>query len=221
MKKLITTILAFNLTACAVQPWDKKISEELRGRLDTAYVISTMADKLSCYNQSLLHAKEGWKMNERFELLIPEEKNKSYTKSLATEIEKLGVKAIRLNRSSLDFENEKTRASRWENVTLNKADVNDPNAEYLFILDGVYDYSSQEGYYSINDNVRIKATLFLFEVSSGEIVGKASSEKFRIQPAFNCIQEGEVVPKDHYVYKILDYIASDVIEEVVQSLFGE
>ena len=121
-----------------------------------------------------------------------------------------------LDRQSLSFINDDIGPSQWSNIKLR----DQQNIELLLIYSGSFEYRSKDGYYAEDNALNTNATSYLYELSSGELIGQAEHYQYDLKKQFSCTQNK--FPVDNEIYSLIKKAGQEsqdvVIKEAIKSL---
>lgn len=210
MYKII--LLALLLTGCAVQN-NQPISASDRSLVEKAIVVSTLADDLHCsyIGFTVFNNKSNtYELSTKF--------NQQLSSSLSGQLNSIGIEATPLPRNAISFIDEEIGARNWANIKFTGSPEITNGASSILILDGQQQYNSTGGYYAKDNALRTEATLYVYDISSGKLIGKSSSYLSTPKRSFSCTQKK--ISESDSMLNLIDKSGMEVLKAIFSHLFG-
>ncbi|MEE9493429.1 MAG: hypothetical protein V3W04_08640 [Gammaproteobacteria bacterium] len=210
MYKLI--ILALVLSGCAVVQNSMPIADNDRALIKSTMVVSTLGDDLYCsfVGFTIFNNK-----NKTYELGATF--NQAFASNVASQLNAMGIDATPLARTAISYVNESEGAQKWANITLNNLPAISEGITNLMIFDGENHYASRGGYYARNNALKTSATLYVYEIPSGKLIGKSLAKRSTLKRSFSCTQES--IPVEDNMLKLIHSSGDSLQRELVETLF--
>lgn len=205
-------VIALLLTGCAIQN-NKPIADDDRALVDNTIVVSTLSDDLDCSFVGLTvfnNNKNTYKLDYKF--------NQNLTSIISTRLNSMGMEAIPLPRDTVSFIDESIGAKSWDNIQLSDLPEITNKVSSIVILDGQHQYNSTGGYYARDNALTTAATLYVYDVSAGRLIGKSKSQISRLKRSFSCAQEA--IPDSEYMLELIDESGREILDVVFEDLLG-
>lgn len=206
-----TFLIVLLFTGCATTT-DKPLLNKDKNSLGNIGVISTIGDDLLCTYMGLTIFT-----NEKQSYKIPKEFNGLLTSEITKELSNLNLVATPLKREYISFLKEDKGASKFSNIKFNKVDFPLTSIDTLIIFDGSFHYKSTGGYYARDNALNTSANLYVYNLSSGELIAKSSKFSSDLKRKFSC--ELDSFPPKSDMSKLVNNSALEMQKELVGNLF--
>ena len=205
--------IMFFLTGCTVQNTQPVAINSLDS-LGHVAVVSTLGDHFDCDNVGVTV------FNNKSAVYEPDEKfNAYFSQEVSNSFNKHGVKADAIKRAQLSFVNQNKGASRWENIEIKNHQQLKSAYDSLAVFGGSFRYSSATGYYAKNNALNTFANLYIYDLSSGELLGRSSASHSIHRHFFSCAEE--TMPSDEFMEEIMNESAIHVKDQIFDSILGQ
>ncbi|BFM13656.1 hypothetical protein R50072_38090 [Simiduia litorea] len=183
------------------------IKPEDRDLIKSAAVVSKIADNLHC-------SYIGLTVFNNTNNLIPLDNSldAQFSKNLANELSALGVQSYAIDKDSVSYVNPDVGPEKWDNVRAHLP----PTTTTLVILDGTYTFNSRGGYYARNNGLTTSASIYIYDLASGRLLGKGSANRYFPDGNFTC-DKSYVHPLDHLT-RLVERSAAEIGKEVINEI---
>ena len=209
IRVLFITLL---LSGC-VSTQNKPLTETNKNSLGKIGVVSSIGDTLQCNFTGLTVFT-----NEEQLYQLPRELNIQLTTSLTENLMELEHEAISLDRDVISYIKDTKGASKFSNIKLNKEKLNAESIDTVVIYDGDFHYKSTGGYYARNNALNTLASLYVYSVSSGELMGSFYKPRTDLRRYFSC--QTSSIDVGTTMYKLAEKAGIETQKELVNSVFS-
>jgi len=206
-------LISLFLVGCASTN-DKPLSTTNKESLGRIGVVSTLGDGLLCNYTGLTIFN-----NEEYTYEVPGDYNTLLTGEITKQLASLNLTSKALSRSSIDFIKENKGASKFTNIRLSQELKNSNSIDTLVIYDGKFHYKSIGGYYARDNALNTTADLYIYNISSGELMGKSSKIRTDLHRYFSCLK-GKILPSSD-MYILLRKAGLETQKELISNTFDK
>ncbi|WP_295801662.1 hypothetical protein [uncultured Microbulbifer sp.] len=209
MYRLILVALA--LTGCSMQS-GKPIADNDHNLLDRVAVVSTLGDNLYCSFVGLTvfnNKSNTYELGADF--------NQNLSSRISEKLNSRGMDVTPLSRDVISFIDDDIGARDWSNIKFEGFPAIASDVSSIVILDGEHRYNSTGGYYARNNALNTLATLYVYEVSTGRLIGEAFSRHSTLKRSFSCTQES--ISDSDEMLELIDESGAATLEEAFGTLF--
>lgn len=175
-------LIVILLSGCAATE-NKPLTQKAKNSLGHIGVVSTIGDSLLCNYTGITIFT-----NEKELYKIPHNFNDSLATEISSQLSNINYKTTTLSRDSISFIDNKKRAQAFKNLKLNTSKL-DISIDTLIVLDGSFHYTATGGYNARYNALHTIANLYIYDITSGTVLGHSTKYLKDLQGGFNCEQE--------------------------------